>query len=153
MLLAIAITSVGASAAVVPLVALAAVTPALAAVDTLEHRLPNRIVVPLYAACAIPVVARPSLVPLIAGIATAGFLFVLSLGGGMGMGDVKLAGVLGLAAGSLGLTAAVLSPLVGFLLGGGAAVVALRQGRGTRIPFGPFLLGGFWVAVLLVGRL
>jgi leader peptidase (prepilin peptidase)/N-methyltransferase len=136
----------------VPLVALAAVTPALVAVDTLEHRLPNRIVLPLYAACAAALVAQPSWIPLAAGAGTAGFLFLLSLGGGMGMGDVKLGGVLGLAAGGLGLSAAVLSPLAGFLLGAGAALVALRRGRGALIPFGPYLLGGFWVAVVLVGR-
>jgi leader peptidase (prepilin peptidase)/N-methyltransferase len=151
-LLGIAIVAAGGSAAVVPLAALAAVTPALVEVDSIQHRLPNRIVLPLYAACAVAVVAQSSLVAIAAGLGTAGFLFLLSLGGGMGMGDVKLGGVLGLAAGSLGLSAAILAPLAGFLLGGGAALVALRRGRGAVIPFGPYLLGGFWVAVLLVGR-
>jgi leader peptidase (prepilin peptidase) / N-methyltransferase len=38
---------------------------------------------------------------------------------------------------------------VGFLLGGIAAIGALRGGRGASIPFGPFLLAGFWVAVVV----
>jgi leader peptidase (prepilin peptidase)/N-methyltransferase len=87
-------------------------------------------------------------VPLLAGAVYAGFLLVLNLLGGMGMGDVKLATALGLA--SWSLSVAVLSPVVAFLVGGVVSIVLLMTGkRGRRIAFGPFLLGGFWVAVTL----
>ena len=152
-LLAIVLT-VGTVPAAAPLVALAAVTPALAEVDVLEHRLPNRIVLPCYAACAVGLVVAvvsggDIVMPLVSGVATAGFLALLGIRGGMGMGDVKLGGVLGLSAGLLGVTAAVLAPLAAFALGGLVAIGALRRGGSTRIAFGPFLLGGFWFAVVL----
>ena len=79
---------------------------------------------------------------LIAGAAAGGFLlvFVLAYPRGMGMGDVKLAAVLGL---FLGRSVAV-ALLVGVLLGTvvGAAVMArvgVEKGRKTAVPFGPFL--------------
>ena len=78
-------------------------------------------------------------------------LFAFSAAGGMGFGDVKLAGVLGFAAGLLGPTASFASPLLAFLLGGVAALASLRTARGEGIPFGPSMLAGFWIAVL-VGR-
>ena len=92
---------------------------------------------------------RVPVVPLVAGLGYAGFLLVMHLVGGMGMGDVKLGGALGLA--SWDLSVAVLSPVVAFLVGGVVSVVMLIAGRrGKRIAFGPFLLGGFWAAVLPV---
>lgn len=154
-LLVIVGTSVGATPFAAPAVALAATTPALVAVDVAEHRLPNRVVLPAYLACAAALISeaaagRVPLVALASGLATAGLLAVLAFTGGLGMGDVKLGGVLGLTAGGLGVSTAVLAPLAGFLLGGIAAVVAMRTGRaGTRIPFGPYLLAGFWIAVLV----
>jgi leader peptidase (prepilin peptidase)/N-methyltransferase len=142
--------------AVIPLLYLAAVTPALVAIDVRQHRLPNALVLPGYPVAALGLVGewirtgQPPAVALVAGAASIVFLLALSLGGGMGMGDVKLAGVLGLAAGLVGVTPAVVSPLAAFTLGGVAAlVVAARRGRGARIPFGPFLLAGFWIAVVL----
>jgi leader peptidase (prepilin peptidase)/N-methyltransferase len=134
---------------------LAAVTPWLVASDIRRHRLPNVLVLPGVGigllACAGEWLAsgRPPLVPLIAGAAYCGFLLLLNLVGGMGMGDVKLAAALGLA--SWNLSVAVLSPVVAFLVGGIVSVVLLIAGqRGRRIAFGPFLLGGFWTAVALV---
>jgi leader peptidase (prepilin peptidase) / N-methyltransferase len=134
---------------------LAAVTPWLVWFDLREHRLPNVMVVPGIGvgllACAGEWVAsgRMPVVPLIAGVAYAGFLLVLNLVGGMGMGDVKLGAALGLA--SWSTSVAVLSPVVAFLVGGLVSVVLLVAGRrGQKIAFGPFLLGGFWGAVLLL---
>jgi leader peptidase (prepilin peptidase)/N-methyltransferase len=141
--------------AAIPLLYLAAVTPALVAIDLREHRLPNALVLPGYPAAALGVAGewvrtgQLPVVALIAGAASIVFLLGLSLGGGMGMGDVKLAGVLGLAAGLVGITPAVVSPLAAFTLGGVAAVaVTVRRGRSARLPFGPFLLAGFWIAVV-----
>src|SRR6188768_3910265 len=89
--------------AVIPLLYLAAVTPALVAIDLREHRLPNALVLPGYPVAGLGLVGewirtgQPPVIALVAGGASIVFLFALSLGGGMGMGDVKLGGVLGLA--------------------------------------------------------
>jgi leader peptidase (prepilin peptidase)/N-methyltransferase len=138
----------------IAVVYLATATPWLANYDIREHRLPNALVVPgigaglLSCAGEWAATGSPPLVPLLAGAVYAGFLLVLNLLGGMGMGDVKLATALGLA--SWSLSVAVLSPVVAFLVGGVVSIVLLMTGkRGRRIAFGPFLLGGFWVAVTL----
>jgi leader peptidase (prepilin peptidase)/N-methyltransferase len=116
----------------------------------LEHQIiPNKITLPAaVAAVAIGFALHRSGLAeqLIAGAAAGGFLlvFVLAYPRGMGMGDVKLAAVLGL---FLGRSVAV-AILGGVLLGTvvGAAVMArvgVQQGRKTKVPFGPFLaLGG-----------
>lgn len=136
--------SLAAAAALIPVVYLAAVTPALVLADLRSHRLPNRMVVPGIGVGLIAVAVQWSWVPLAAGLAYGGALYLMSLAGGIGMGDVKLAALIGLAAGTATLDAAVAA----FLLGGVAASIALhRRGRGARIPFGPWLLAGYWVAL------
>lgn len=135
-------------AALIPMLYLAAVAPTLIVVDLREHRLPNRMVMPGLAVGLIAALLQWSPVPVIAGAAYAGFLLLLGLAGGIGMGDVKLAALIGLASPTLviGATAAVAA----FVLGGVAASIALvRRGRGTRIAFGPWLLAGYGVAVVL----
>jgi leader peptidase (prepilin peptidase)/N-methyltransferase len=136
----------------------AAVTVPLVAIDAHSRRLPNRLVLPGYLVGAVAVVAiwvSSGAVPAMALISAAAytlFLWVLSFAGGMGMGDVKLAGVLGAAAGLVSPSAAILSPVLAFGLGGLASAIILvtRRGtRATRIPFGPFMLIGFWAAVSL----
>jgi leader peptidase (prepilin peptidase)/N-methyltransferase len=116
----------------------------------LEHRMiPNKITLPAAVAavaigCALDLRGVPE--QLIAGAGAGGFLlfFVLAYPRGMGMGDVKLAAVLGL---FLGRSVAV-ALLAGVLLGTvvGAAVMArvgVEKGRKTAVPFGPFLaIGG-----------
>jgi leader peptidase (prepilin peptidase)/N-methyltransferase len=70
---------------------------------------------------------------------------------GMGYGDVKLAGVLGLYTAWLGWGAWAVGLFLGFLLGGvfGIALIALRKGgRKTAVPFGPFMLAAVLIAVL-----
>jgi leader peptidase (prepilin peptidase) / N-methyltransferase len=72
--------------------------------------------------------------------------------GGMGLGDVKLAGVLGLYLGYLGLGPLLVGALAPFLLGGLFAlilVVLRRAGRKSRIPFGPWMLAGSWLGLLI----
>ena len=122
----------------------------------LEHRIiPNRIMLP--AAVAAPVIlalSRPEQLVehLIAGAAAGGFLLAAALAypRGMGMGDVKLAGVLGLYLGRSVAVAMMVALVTGTLVG--AAVMArrgVREGRKTAVPFGPFLaLGGLvgWFA-------
>jgi leader peptidase (prepilin peptidase)/N-methyltransferase len=156
----LAIAALGTVPAAIPAVYLAAVTPELVRIDLREHRLPNRMVVPgigvglVAAALSWAVTGEPPLVPLVAAVATAGLLFVLSFAGGIGMGDVKLAALIGLACPALAI--ALTAPVAGFLLGGIAAsrimVRGLLAGRGREagrghLAFGPYLLLGYWIAV------
>jgi leader peptidase (prepilin peptidase) / N-methyltransferase len=126
----------------------AAVLIAVAAID-LEHRIiPNRILVPaavygLIAAIFVRSGDLPEL--LIAGAAAFAALLLAALvyPAGMGMGDVKLAGVMGL---YLGLSV-VPALLVAFAAGSAVGIgILVRHGAAARkrgLPFGPFLaLGG-----------
>ena len=149
---ALAFVAIGPVIAAIPALYLAAVMPELVRIDLAEHRLPNRLVLPgivvgLGAATGFWVTTEvPPVVPLVACIAFAGVLFLFALGGGMGMGDVKLAAVIGLA--SPTILIAVAAPILAFLLGGLVGLVMLiRRGRGTRIAFGPFLLVGYVAAL------
>jgi len=141
------------AASILPLY-LAAVSPALCNADLVHRRLPNRLVMPGYAVSAIAItigwLTGDRITPTagIAGVLYFVFLLALSVLGGMGMGDVKLAGVLGLAAGGLGMVTAIASPVIAFAVGAAAAIVALTRRTGRSIPFGPCLLAGFWSAAL-----
>lgn len=132
-----------------PLVAaLCSLLLVLAAID-LEHRIvPNELVLPAAAAAlAVRLVAEPSPEWPLALAAAGGFLLVAALisPAGMGMGDVKLAALLGAALGR-DVYAAVLLGLVAFVPVG--LVLLVRHGRGATVPLVPFLaLGG--IAVLL----
>jgi leader peptidase (prepilin peptidase)/N-methyltransferase len=91
-------------------------------------------------------------------VALFGLYFVLALvyPAGMGFGDVKLAGVLGLYLGYLGWAEVLVGGFLGFLLGGvvgGALMVLRRAGRKSQIPFGPFMLAGALLAILWGGAL
>jgi leader peptidase (prepilin peptidase) / N-methyltransferase len=83
---------------------------------------------------------------LIAAAAAGGFLFIalLAYPGGMGMGDVKLAFVMGLFLGRNVAPALMAGFLAGSLVGGAImAKKGVKAGRKTKVPFGPFLaLGG-----------
>lgn len=124
----------------------------------LDHRIiPNRLTaLGAVAALAIGAATDPGGVPeqLIAGAAAAGFLLAAALArpGGMGMGDVKLAGMLGLFLGREVAVALLAALVVGTVVG--VAIMARRgvgEGRKTAIPFGPFLaLGG--VLALFAGH-
>jgi leader peptidase (prepilin peptidase)/N-methyltransferase len=70
---------------------------------------------------------------------------------GMGFGDVKLAGVLGIYLGWLSWGLLVFGGFLGFLLGAVVGVALLVLGKATRktgVPFGPFMLAGTVLAVL-----
>ncbi|MBX3014247.1 MAG: prepilin peptidase [Caldilineaceae bacterium] len=128
---------------------------AVAVID-LEHRLVlNRMVL-----AALPVLL---LIKLVAGFSTftaallgglAGFgvflLIALLLPGGMGMGDVKLAGLIGVATGLAGIVPAL---MIGIFAGGIASIVILaahRFRRGQHMAYAPYLVIGAWV-VLFTG--
>jgi leader peptidase (prepilin peptidase)/N-methyltransferase len=128
--------------------ALIAVLVPIALID-LDHRIiPNRITAPAaVAAIAIGLLTSPGHVPeqLIAGVAAGGFLllFALAYPRGMGMGDVKLAAVLGLFLGRSVAVAVLAGTLAGAIFG---VVVMSRlgvaRGRKVAVPFGPFLAAG-----------
>jgi leader peptidase (prepilin peptidase)/N-methyltransferase len=126
----------------------------LSVIDFESHRLPNRIVLP---AAAVVLVARLASAPehwqawLGAGLGAFAFFLVFALiyPAGLGMGDVKLALLLGFALGSAILPAL----LVGTLAGGAAGIILLAkngaEARRRAIPFGPCLAFGA-IAILLL---
>jgi len=70
---------------------------------------------------------------------------------GMGFGDVRLAGLVGLMTGWLGFGHAFVAFFAAFILASVVGVFALAlsgQGRKTRIPFGPFLAAGAVFAIV-----
>ncbi|MBM7387219.1 leader peptidase (prepilin peptidase)/N-methyltransferase [Clavibacter michiganensis] len=135
---------------------LVVVGPVLVLADLAAHRLPDRATAPVaVAAAALALVAGGSPLLLQAAACGAGAVLVLALlqaatGGGLGAGDVKLAGVLGLSLGQLGPAQVALGIAAGTLLGGVAATALLVGGRArasTAVPFGPWLvLGALLVA-------
>jgi leader peptidase (prepilin peptidase)/N-methyltransferase len=135
---------------------LVAVLVPVALID-LDHRIiPNKLMAPAAAAALIAgAVTRPSGLPeqLIAGAAAGAFLLVFALAypRGMGMGDVKLAAVMGLFLGREVAVAMLAGVLIATLVGAGViARLGVARGRKTALPFGPFLaLGG--VIALLAG--
>jgi leader peptidase (prepilin peptidase) / N-methyltransferase len=73
------------------------------------------------------------------------FALALAYPGGMGFGDVKLAGLLGLYMGWISWGSVVVATFSAFLLGalvGGVLMGARRVNRKSAIPFGPFMLAG-----------
>jgi leader peptidase (prepilin peptidase)/N-methyltransferase len=115
----------------------------------LEHRIiPNKITLPgAVAAIVITALTHPGHLPgqLIAGAAAFTFLLlaVLAYPSGMGMGDVKLAGVMGLFLGRDVAPALLIALLLGSVVG--LVVIArkgTKEGRKTALPFGPFLAAG-----------
>lgn len=147
----------------------------LTVIDVRHHLLPNRIVFPSYAVAGVlllsaAAVAWTSPVPdapdagavlgipalrVVAGAAILWlFYFVLRFiyPPGMGFGDVKLAGVLGMYLGYLSWGHLFAGTFLAFLLGGLWSVALLAARRGTlksSIPFGPFMLAGTAAAMLL----
>ena len=122
----------------------------------IEHRvIPNRITVPgAVLALAIGLALDPSGEPerIIAGVAAGGFLLLAALAypGGMGMGDVKLAAVIGLFLGKAVAPAILMALVLGVVVG--AVVIARKgasEGRKTAVPFGPFLALGALFGVFL----
>ena len=145
---------------------LAAVGLALALIDIDVKRLPNALTYPSYPVALVLLGAAALLGSdsgslgraLLGGLAAFALYAVLVLvyPAGMGLGDVKLSGVLGLYLGWLGWGELVAGLFLGFLLGGvfGIGVMVVGGGgRKTKVPFGPFMLLGALVAILVGGSL
>jgi leader peptidase (prepilin peptidase) / N-methyltransferase len=140
---------------------LAAIGVALAAIDIDTQRLPVKIVRPAYVTGAVLLVTAsvlkhdPGALVRAALACAALYAFYLLLvaiyPAGMGFGDVRLSGVLGLYLGWIGWDALIVGGFGGFLLGGLGGVVLLslgRAGRKTSIPFGPYMILGCLVGVM-----
>jgi leader peptidase (prepilin peptidase)/N-methyltransferase len=139
---------------------LAAVSVALALIDLDIHRLPDKLVLPAYIA-GVVLLGSAILVTgeygrlLSAGVGMAVlwllyFMMAVLYPGGMGFGDVKLAGVLGLFLGWLGWGPLIVGAFSAFLFGGLFALMLLVSRRVSRkggIPFGPWMLMGAWVGI------
>jgi len=156
------LTAAIASIELVAMLYLMAISVALTLIDLDVHRLPNALVLPAYPVIAVLLTAAATLSgdwgallrAAVGLLALGGGYLVLAVAvpGGMGLGDVKLAGVLGLALAYLGWGPLAVGAFGAFLLGGTFAIglmVAGRAKRGSGIPFGPWMLGGAWLGVFV----
>ena len=145
---------------------LAAVSVALAMIDFDHKRLPDVLTLPSYPVGIVllglaalvedghtPFVrALLGMVVLLAFYAILWFVYPA----GMGFGDVKLSGVLGLYLGWVGWGALIVGAFAAFVFGGvvGIAVILFAGGsRKSKVPFGPFMLLGTLVGILWGGSL
>jgi leader peptidase (prepilin peptidase)/N-methyltransferase len=187
-----AVARFGTTWVLVPFLLFFAMLVAVSVVDLYDYRIPDRIVFPTLAA-SIPLVLGASLLDddpygivrgLIGALLFSGILFLTSLmpGGGMGFGDVKLALVLGLFLGYVGLNLAglvllvfvalLIGSLLGVVMGIGVGALRLKLGRDVLpdpdaaegelattswskqpFPFGPALAAATVVAVLFSNQL
>jgi len=140
---------------------LAGVAVLLALIDLRHHLLPDRVVLPAVAGGALLLALAAALERDAADLARAGLaavaLFVVFLvlaliaPAGLGMGDVKLAALVGLYLGWLGWNAVVLGAAAGFVVQAVLALALLatrRIGLRAELPFGPAMLLG---AALVIG--
>ncbi len=139
---------------------LAAIGVCLSLIDLDTRRLPNSIVLPSYLV-AFALLAVPAAVDgrwpdlgrsIVGGLIAFGLYFILAMvyPAGMGFGDVKLAGVLGLYLGWVGWAALAVGVFSAFVIGavvGIGLMAAHRGGRKTAIPFGPFMFLGALVGL------
>jgi leader peptidase (prepilin peptidase)/N-methyltransferase len=135
----------------------------LAQVDLAAHRLPDRVVFPALAVCGAALLVDAAVLgtwpPLVRALAAAAAAFVVSGGlrllapAALGFGDVKLLALLGLVLGWFGWGVLLAGLFLGLLTGALVSVVLVatrRAGWRSTVPFGPPLLAGA-VLALLVG--
>jgi leader peptidase (prepilin peptidase) / N-methyltransferase len=128
----------------------------IAAVDFATRRIPNQLVAALAAIALVAraIAERSSLVEsVVAGIAVFAVALLLAnlARGGLGMGDVKLAGALGFLLGKAVFVALLFGTVAGAAI---AVVILIRQGaagRRTTLAYGPYLALGGVLAILAFG--
>ena len=143
------------------LVPLVPVSVALAVVDWRTRLLPTRVIAPTYVGLIVLVLVCWLVVRDHDDLIRAGWGWLIAGGlyfalwfvypRGMGYGDVRLSGVLGIALGYLGWPELLVGIYGGFLLGGvvGGTLALLRRVDRRGYPFGPFMLLGALVGVVL----
>ena len=161
-----AVLLVGLRPGLVALVWSAGAAVVLAQVDLAVHRLPDRVVFPSIAVVTAAWLADAVVLgtwdallrAVLAGLVTFGAAVAAALvsPGGMGFGDVKLLGLLGMVLGWAGWGVLLGGVLLGLLVGALGSVLLIAAGRAgwrTRVPFGPPLLVGGHLALWLAGPL
>jgi leader peptidase (prepilin peptidase)/N-methyltransferase len=153
-LLLLALARFGPSGRAVGAAFLLCVLAALSVVDLEERRIPNRIVLPATAATlAAQLAVDPGGIPLLLAISLASGLFfclpMLVSPRGMGMGDVKLAVLLGVALGQAVVLAIAVAVFAAFLVAVGLLIRDGASARKSAIAFGPFLALGAVAAIFL----
>lgn len=160
------IAAFGVNALLWSFVPFAALIASVTIIDLRELRVPNRITGPA-AIAALPVLLLASLADwpdlslvraLLGAAAMGAFYLVLALiyPAGMGLGDVKLAPLLGAQLALFGWVPFVRGLILAFFCIGPVAIVLLllrRAGRKTGLPFAPFMCAGALAALLLEGWL
>jgi len=145
----------------VALLYLMAISVALTLIDIATHTLPNAIVYPSGIVLAVLLVVASAadgdwsaLGRAAIGALGSGALYLglaLAVPGGMGLGDVKLAVVLGLVLAYLGWGPLAVGAFGAFLVGGTVAIALLLAGRARwrgGLPFGPSMLVGAWLGIV-----
>jgi leader peptidase (prepilin peptidase)/N-methyltransferase len=156
---------------------LAAISIALTLIDIDHHRLPNAITYPSYVVGAVllalgslpdgvspaggggPQLLRTAIgaAALLAFYGLVWFLAaVIYSKPAFGLGDVKLSGILGGYLAWLGWGELVVGAFAGFVLGALGGILLILFGGGglkSKIPFGPYMIAGAWLAVFVGGAL
>jgi leader peptidase (prepilin peptidase)/N-methyltransferase len=137
---------------------LLALMPGITLIDLRHQIIPNRLTYPAIVLFALVIVLAwligDAADPVKAGLGLllfgGGIFVIASVSGGMGLGDVKLAALIGLVLGSLGLRFVGVAAGATIVLGGLGGIVALMMGSGmkSKIPYGPYLAAGALVAGL-----
>jgi leader peptidase (prepilin peptidase)/N-methyltransferase len=136
----------------------------LASVDLLAHRLPDRVTFPAYGVCAlaftVDAVVLDAWGPSVRAFVAAAAAFAVAVAAaavspeGLGLGDVKLLGLLGLVLGWAGWGVLLAGVFLGLVAGAVVSMFLLvtrRAGWRTALPFGPPLLAGAVLALALGG--
>ena len=134
---------------------------ALSVIDFRELRLPNKYVYPAYGVVTFGLLLPAAIdnrwdslfqavVCALVGLAIFMIMHVV-YPAGMGMGDVKLAGIIGLITGWVSIATSIVALMVAFFLSAIVSVVLLVSRKATMktaLPFGPFMLGGAILAIV-----
>ncbi|WP_243709043.1 A24 family peptidase [Actinomadura sp. GC306] len=153
---------VGPEPVLAALLYLAAAGALLTFIDVAVKRLPDRFTLPSYGiAAALLAAAAPftddgmrrfqhALIGMVV-LFVLYFVQAFIAPSGIGMGDVKLSGVLGLYLGWFGQDAWMVGVLATYLIGGlvGVGIMIVRRTRKGEFPFGPYMFAGTLIAVLM----
>lgn len=157
----VAVTQIGAQWALFAYLVAALATGPLVVIDLRQHRLPNVFTLPAYPVI-LALLALAALLDgqwdtfvraLLAGLVTLAAFALLHVinASGMGLGDVKLAGPLGMLLGWVSWPTVMWGVFLGFLTAAAWSILLLVSRRATRaslIAFGPFMLLGLWLALI-----
>ncbi len=134
----------------------------LAFIDAAVRRLPDVLTGAAFAGIAVLLLTTGAVTgnwhsparAILGGVALSGFYLMLALisPSGMGLGDVKAAASMGSVMALRGWTVLIAGGFAGFLLAAGYGIVLLASGRATgkqQIPFGPFMIAGTFLVILV----